>query len=224
MLKKNNLGYYILTIMFIIFNIIVFIVPVEKTAIFWIVYTFTIIPFAVQIAVWRLAFTKLKTLKSKFLGFPIIYISSMYLIIQLLVFGFFLVFPTIPSWIKFISCVIIMGVSSICLIAAEIGRDEVSRIESKIQRKVSKIKEMQVDVELIAESHKDVDVKIALQALAEKLKYSDPMSDDSLANIEDEITTKISAMKNELTEDFSATINEIEMLLSERNKKSKLLK
>lgn len=224
MSKNKKLGYIILGIAFVLFNIIAFAVPTAKTSVFLISYAFTFVAFAVQIAIWKLAFSKAKTLKSKFLGFPIIYLGIIYLIIQLLAFGVFLALPTIPNWIPIIACTLILGVLGICLITTEIGKEEVARVEAKVQRKVSTIKGLQVDVELIAETQTDTNVKTALEALAEKLKYSDPMSDESLAPIEDEIITKINALKVQSLPDILQSINRIELLISERNIKVKTLK
>lgn len=224
MSKNKKLGYIILGIAFILFNVIAFAVPIDKTSVFWIAYAFTVVAFAAQIGVWNLAFRKAETLKSKFLGLPIIHVGVVYLIIQLIAFAVFLALPWIANWIPIIACVVILGISGICLITTEIGRDEVTRVEAKIQRRVSTIKGLQTDVELIAEIQTDRETKEALDALAEKIKYSDPMSDESLTSIEDEISAKITALKTQSTDDTLALVKQIEMLLSERNKQTKTLK
>lgn len=224
MSKNKKLGYIILGIAFILFNVIAFAVPIDKTSVFWIAYAFTVVAFAAQIGVWNLAFRKAETLKSKFLGMPIIHVGIVYLIIQLIAFSVFLALPWIASWIPIIACVVILGISGICLITTEIGRDEVVRVEAKIQRKVSKIKSLQTDVELISETQTDVEAKNALESLSEKLKYSDPMSDDSLVTLETDILVKVNTLKTQSAADIPATVKQIEMLLSERNKKCKLLK
>lgn len=222
--KNKKLGYVTLGVAFILFNVIAFALPTAKTSVFWIAYVFTVVAFASQIAIWKLAFSKAETLKSKFLGFPIIYVGIVYLIIQLLAFGVFLALPIIPNWIPIIACTVILGVSSICLITTEIGREEIARVEAKAQPKVSSLKRLQSDIELIAEAQTDAEAKIVLESLAEKLKYSDPMSDESLIPIEDEISVKINVLKTQPTTDIHASAKQIEKLLLERNKKTKLLK
>lgn len=224
MSKNKKLGYIVLGIVFVLFNVIAFAVPIAKTSVFWISYAFTVVAFAAQIGIWNLAFSKAETLKSKFLGLPIIYVGIVYLIIQLFAFGVFFVLPWIASWIPIITCAVILGISGICLITTEVGREEVSRVEAKVLRKVSIIKGLQTDVEIIAEVQTDADSKKALEALAEKLKYSDPMSDESLAQIEDEISAKIAALKTQPIADIHASVKQIEMLLLERNKQSKTRK
>lgn len=224
MSKNHKLGYCVLSIAFILINVIAFAVPTVKTAAFWIAYIFTALAFALQIAIWRAAFGKSKTLKSKFLGLPLIHVGIVYLIIQLVAFAAFLVFPALPIWISIVACAAITGISAICLITTEIGRDEIARVEEKVQKKVSSIKSLHAEVELIAGNHLDSDIKVALDSLAEKIKYSDPMSDDSLAPLEEEINTRVYAFKSQSAAEILASIEQIEILLLERNKKVKMLK
>ena len=61
-----------------------------------------------------------------------------------------------------------------------------------------------------------------MQALAEKLRYSDPMSDETLAALEREIADKVNVLKT--TADKTQSAAEIALLLDERNKKCKILK
>lgn len=67
MSKNIKLGYLILGIVFVLFNVIAFAVPTDKTSVFWITYAFTVISIVAQIFIWNLAFSKAETLKSKFL-------------------------------------------------------------------------------------------------------------------------------------------------------------
>ena len=70
-MKKNNLMPYLaLGIVFALFNVIAFVTPTDKTATFWTAYVFSVVAFAVQIPLWKIAFGKKDTLKSKFLGIP----------------------------------------------------------------------------------------------------------------------------------------------------------
>ena len=58
--------------------------------------------------------------------------------------------------------------------------------------------------------------------LAEKIRYSDPMSDEQLADIEDRIAVKIAELKS--SADKVKIINELNSLLDERNRKIKISK
>lgn len=221
-MKNKNLGYAVLGILFVLISVIAFVIPTEKTATFWIVYVFTAMAFVAQIAIWKKAFGKEDTLKSKFLGLPVVHIGIVYLIIQIIVLAVFTAVPTLPNWSAIVVCVVILGISAICTIAGEAGRNEIERVEAKVQKKVFFIKELQADIELLADAETDTSTEAALHQLAEKIRFSDPMSNNALAEVEAAITAKIAELKT--ASDKMVVIQELNSLLAERNKKSKILK
>ena len=217
-MKKNiKKAYTALGIAFIVFNVIAFVVPTVKTTTFWIAYAFTIVAFALQVAVWNTAFKADDALKSKFLGIPIIYVGILYLVLQVIAFAVFFAFPAIPSWIAVIACVVFLGLSAICLIGANAAKNEIKRVEEKVNQKVFYIRQLQTDVEILAEQEQNPETKAALTKLAEKIRYSDPMSRETLADIEAEIKEKVFKLKT--AEHKSDLITELDLLLTERNKK-----
>ena len=223
MMKKNNLmSYLALGIVFALFNVIAFVIPTEKTATFWIAYTFSAVAFAVQILLWKIALGKKDTLKSKFLGIPVIHVGITYLIIQLIAFAVFMIFPTLPVWLAVVVCAIILAISALCTIAGQAGANEINRVEEKIKVKRAFIQFLQTDIEMLYESETDVETKAALCKLAEKVRFSDPMSHEMLGELESRISAKVEEMKAET--DKKAIIEEIELLLTERNKKCMILK
>lgn len=222
MMKKNSTkGYVILGILFALISIIAFAVPTVKTATFWIAYVFTAAAFAAQIIIWRTALGK-ETLKSKFLGFPVVHIGIVYTVIQVIAFAVFMFVPTLPTWSAIVVCSVIAGISAVCMISADAGRNEIERVEAKVQKKVFYIRELQADIELLADNETNADVKKALTQLAEKIRFSDPMSNEQLADLEDKISTKIEELKT--TSSQLEIITELNSLLDERNKKYKILK
>ena len=223
MMKKNNLmSYLALGIVFALFNVIAFVIPTDKTATFWTVYAFSVVAFAVQIPLWKIAFGKKDTLKSKFLGIPVIHVGVTYLIIQLIAFAIFMIFPTLPVWLAVVVCTIILAISALCAIVGQVGANEINRVEEKIKVKRAFIQFLQTDIEMLAESETDVETKAALKKLAEKVRFSDPMSHEMLGELESRISAKVEEMKT--TADKKALIEEITTLLTERNKKCKILK
>ena len=222
MKKNKGMAYAVLAIVFVLFNVIAFAVPTAKTSTFWIAYVFTTIAFASQIAIWKFAFKGADTLKSKFLGIPLISVGITYLIIQLITFTIFMAFPIAPSWIAIVVCALILGISAISLIGTETGREEINRVEEKVEKKVFYIKSLQVDIEMLASDETDDDIKAALTKLVEKIRFSDPMSNDVLADIEAEITAKVKELKT--AENKTEIIKVLDSLITERNKKAKLLK
>ena len=223
MMKKNSTkGYVFLGILFALVSIIAFAVPTAKTATFWIAYVFTAAAFAAQIGIWKTALGKEGTLKSKFLGFPIVHIGIVYAIIQVIAFAVFLFAPTLPTWSAIVVCPIIAGLSAVCMISADAGRNEIERVEAKVQNKVFYVREMQADIELLADNESDAAVKTALTHLAEKIRFSDPMSNEQLADLENKISIKAAELKTASSK--LEIITELNSLLDERNKKCKILK
>lgn len=222
-MKKNSLmSYLALGVVFALFNVIAFVVPTDKTATFWVAYAFSVVAFAVQIPLWKIALGKKDTLKSKFLGIPVIYVGITYLIIQLIAFAVFMLFPTIPAWLAVVVCVIILAISALCAIAGQAGANEINRVEEKIKVKRAFIQFLQMDIEMLAETETDSETKIALKKLAEKVRFSDPMSHEMLGELESRISAKVEEMKISSNKIF--LIGEIDLLLTERNKKCRILK
>ena len=222
MKKNKGMAYAVLGIAFVMFNVIAFAVPTVKTATFWVAYVFTAVAFASQIAIWNFAFKGTDTLKSKFLGIPLISVGITYLIIQIIAFAVFMALLLAVSWIAIVVCALILGISAICLIGTETGREEINRVEEKVEKKVFYIKSLQVDIEMLASTETDADTKTALTKLAEKIRFIDPMSNDILSDLEAEITAKVKELKT--AENKAEIITVLDLLITERNKKAKLLK
>ena len=223
MMKKNSTkGYVILGILFALVSIIAFAVPTAKTTTFWIAYVFTAAAFAAQIGIWKTALGKEETLKSKFLGFPVVHIGIVYAVIQVIAFAVFMFVPTLPAWSAIVVCSVIAGISAVCMISADAGRNEIERVEANVQKKVFYIRELQADIELLADNERDAAVKAALTQFAEKIRFSDPMSNEQLADLENKISTKVAELKTASNE--LEIITELNSLLDERNKKCKTSK
>ena len=98
-MKKNGFcGYAILAVLFVLLNVIVFVVPINRSSAFWIAYVFAAMAFAAQIGIWKAALGREDTLKSKFLGLPVIHVGIVYLGVQVAVLAVFMFAPMLPVW------------------------------------------------------------------------------------------------------------------------------
>ena len=190
MKKNSSKGYLILGILFILVSVIAFAVPAAKTAAFWISYGFAVIAFAAQLIIWKAALGRSESLKSMFLGFPVVHIGIVYLIVQVIALAVFLFIPTLPIWSAVVGCAVVAGVSAVCMITSDVGRSEIERVSAKVKEKTFYIKQLQADVELLAGAETDTATRLALAQLAEKIRYSDPMSNEQIADIENRIAAK----------------------------------
>lgn len=222
-MKKNSVkGYMILVLLFILVSVIVFAVPTTKTKTVWISYAFTVVAFAEQIAIWNAALGKRETSKSKFLGFSVIHIGIVYLIVQIVTFAIFMIVPMFPSWSALVVCAIIFGVSGVCMVATILGWNEIERVEARVQKKGFYIKELQEEIEIFADNENDPAIKNALIQLAKRIRFSDPISNEALTDLENRILAKASELKS--TASKLEIVREINLLLDERNKRCKILK
>lgn len=222
MKKNNSKSYVIFGILFVLVNVAAFAIPSVKNSVFWVSYAFTLIAFAVQIVIWKSALGCAESLKSKFLGFPVVYIGIVYLVIQIIVSTVFLLIHTLPIWSAVVAYAVLAAVSAICMITSTLGRGEIERVSAKVNEKTFYVKQLQADIELLADTETDTAAKAALTQLAEKIRYSDPMSDEQIADVENQIVAKITELKSYT--DKEKIINEIYLLLDERNRKIKILK
>jgi len=89
--------------------------------------------------------------------------------------------------------------------------------------KVSFITSLKNYVLSIADQVDDAEIKSKLNDLAEKITYSDPMSDESLSSIENEIKSSITSIENGVAEnrekeEICADIKKASILLERRNR------
>ncbi|MGN0575015.1 MAG: hypothetical protein ACI4J2_03200 [Ruminococcus sp.] len=219
---KNKTPYIVIAILFILFNVIAFVIPAEKVSVFWIGYIFTVIAFAVVGFVWYLTIGKKQDLKSKLLGSSVTYISAVYLAVQFVAFLIFMFVPSAPNWCALLVCVMILGISAVCMITTNAGTEMITATENKVAVKRQFIKDLQIEVEMLSEIETDGEIKQNLTELAKKIRLSDPMSDPSLSELEDELMVKVSAIES--SSDKISAIHEAENLLLKRNKKVKAMK
>ena len=221
-MKNNKKSYLIIGIVFVLFSVIAFAIPNPKTASFWIAYVFTVIAFDVQYLIWHKTSKEEQPPVSHLLGYSVIHIGIVYLLLQIITGLVFSIASSLPAWAAVIISIIILRVSAICLISSDMGITEVTRVEEKVNEKVLFIREIQTDIEILISREEDEAIKSKLVSLAEKVRFSDPMSNERLADIEKMIISKTVELK--LADDKEKLIKEINLLLDERNQKCKIYK
>ena len=214
-------------IILVVYIVLAFIIPFNKGGSFWTGFGFSMIAILLAAGVGHYAFNNEKLI-SKYYRAPLILVVWRYLVIQLIVSLAEMVLYFIPFQYGLALNTALLGACLIGLIAIDVSVDEIERIDEKINEKVFYIKSMQADVEGLISKASDEAAKKELKALAETIRYSDPMSSPQLASIENKIEAKAAA----LTEAIEATdadslktlCNELQQLFAERNRKCKLLK
>lgn len=230
---KKTLKYYsiIWGIVLILFNVISF-VPAENlgveryTASFWIGYVFITLSFIGQ---YVCTYFALKDgLNKTFYRLSLISTSYTGLILSFVFGGLCMLISVIPYWISVILCAVVLTFNVITVAMAATASEIVSGIDEKIKTKTFFIKSLTVDAEDLIARAKSQDAKSACKKVYEAVRYSDPMSNDALSSVENEITYKMSKLQAAVMSDdsgsVSSTADEILILLANRNSKCKLLK
>ena len=215
---KNYL--IIWAILLVLFNVIAFTFVLAGVGSFnmsfFLVYFYTLVAFLVQLVVMYYG-TKNITKEKLFYNMSYIELSYTMLIIMLLFSSVYLFFT---KWfILLISC-IILAIYTIKIIKAYTAVDIVSNIDNKVKEKTSFIKNITIDIETLVKNNKEI---TELKELYELVRYSNPVSNENVLNIEQEIKLNIDKLEEliENKKDIKEISNNIKKLINKRNNELK---
>lgn len=232
---KKDFKFYIISwaILVVIFNAAVFAIPNEIEGInkfngaFWPGYIFITLAFIGQLICAAFAF-KAKTPGKLFLNIPIITVSYFALIISIVIGLICMLIPGIPNWIGIISCVLVLGISAVSVISAQSAAAIINENEKKVTAETSFIKSLSIDAKNLTAYAKTDESNSAAKKVYEAIRYSDPMSNEKLNDIEEKIKEEFDVFKNAVmadnTNEIALSENKITALITDRNNKCKMLK
>ena len=234
-MKKNFRSYALIwAIMLVVFNAVVFLVrpvipgySVNYDARFWTAWGFILAAFAGNLVCAYFAF-KAQSLKKLFYNLPLVTVSYAGLIVMLVLGGALMLIPGCPAWIAAVVCLIAAAVTAAAVVRADWAGKAADAVEEKVKTQTSFIKTLTVDAECLLDSAKSDAVKAECKKVFEAVRYSDPMSNDTLSSIEAEITVKMSEFTSAVVDDDATNAKDIAdefvILVGNRNKKCKLIK
>ena len=219
-------------ILLALFNVISFVsvgwagIP-KYTPSFWLGYVFITLSFIGQIVCAYFAL-KDSDIKKTFYNVSLIAISYIGLILSFVFGGLCMIISPLPYWVGIILCAIVLAFNIIAVVKATAAIDIVGGIDKKVKEDTFFIKSLTVDAENLISCAKSEAVKAECKKVYEAVRYSDPMSNSALSSIESEIIMKFSKLTDAVvSDDFNATaeyVDELVILICERNKKCKFLK
>ena len=181
----------------VVYNVIAFALPFGKTAVFFLSWIFTMAALAAQVYVIRTAFFNGEGVRSKLYGFPIARVGLLYLAVQVVLGLVFMALGAIvPLWLPLVLYVILMGAALIGLVATEGAREEVERQERKLVKDVSRMRKFQAHIKMLAREGQIPEAKEPLKELAEAFRYSDPVSNEALREIEDTLADDLAHLQD----------------------------
>lgn len=231
-MNKNFKHYAIAwAILLVIFNVLCFVTPDDSMTkyegAFWVGYIFITLAFLGQLAVSYSVF-KAQNLQKLFYNISLVKISWTGLILTMIFGSICMIIPEFPVWLGVIICVVILGFNAISLTKASAAAEMVSRIDDKIKTQTFFIKMMTADTDSLMARAKDDAARAEVRKVHEAVKYSDPMSNDALSGVEQQIFNKYIELSTAVDEGNALKIKECAermlQLLVERNNKCKVLK
>lgn len=232
---KKGFKYYlsIWVILLAVFNVAVFATPAEAGGYskfggaFWVGYIFITLSFIGQLICAYIAF-KADSLQKFFYNVPLIRISRTGLVLTAIFGTLCMAIPNLPNWIGVILCLAVLAFTAITVIKATAAGDIVSGIDKNIESKTSFIKLLTADAEALMSAAKTPELKAEVKKVYEAIRYSDPMSNAALEEINEQIQNQFSVFADAVkAEDFDLAFSysdELIILIDNRNKKCKLLK
>ena len=232
---KKSIGVYsvIWAICLAIFNVITFVTPNEIggvskfTASFWVGYVFITVAFIGQLVCAFFAL-KAENVKKMFYRIPMISISYTGLILMLIAGGIFMAIPTLPEWIGIIVCVIILAFNAIAVIKATAAVEVVGGIDEKVKTQTFFVKSLAADAQSLMASAKSDELRTEAKKVYEAIRYSDPMANDALAELDIQIKRQFNAfsdaVKAEDDELAKETADALAEIIERRNQECKLIK
>ena len=225
-MKKDTIrGIVALAVVLVLYILLAFLIPFVHTATFWVSFVFTLIAFAVVAAAIYIAFIKNPNAKSRFYGFPIARIGVIYGLVQLIAgFIFMVLSQWAPVWAAVLVYAIALGATVIGLVSAEAVVSEIHVQDAKLKKNVSLMRSLQSKVNQMAAQSENVDIK----ALADALRYSDPVSNDAITDAEADLAATVDELQSAYVDGDSEAVAKLcrkaSALLAERNRLSKLNK
>lgn len=221
MRKENLRGYILLAFVFVIY--LAATIPFPKTAVFWIAFSFSLFAIFSQIYAIRAWKNGMARIKDKFYEFPLLRVSVLYLILQIGVSILLMLFSQkVPIFAAVLAEVVLMALAVGGCFAAETAGREVIRQEADRKSELAKMEELQGQIRRLTAQCDEEKMREMLQRLAEEVRYSNPVSNDSSEEIEEEITVLFSEIEERILDDdpenAEAVCDRMRGLLRERDR------
>ena len=218
--KTGIMTALIYIIIFAVFNLLVFFIFNEKNSVFWVSYAFVCIAFGVQIVSMLISFKGLET-ETVFMGIPLASLSFYYFFAAVFAGVVFMFFQNAPMKLALALQIIILAAYLVVAILAIMSRDAVQQVNDEVRENVREVKRLNVEVDSLLAQVSDPMLKKAVRRVSETVKYSDPMSTEAVADLDEQIKEAINGLRvyieNGRNADAAQMCKDIELLYMQRN-------
>ena len=204
---KKEREYVILITVLVLYQVIAFVPPFEKSIVFWQAYIFSMVSVILAFIVIKHSYREEQKLESKVFRVPIIYVC---LLGSLLMMGLSIVFMIlgnrIPIWVESILFSIILATMVISWISNEESIEIIENVQSEGKKQIAFISLLRSQLEVIYGSCDD-EIRDKVGELVEVMKYSDPVSNNALVNIESQIQINVDKLEQCIVDNKKAEID-----------------
>ncbi len=149
-------------------------------------------------------------------------------ILSVVLAGLYMFVYKIPEWLIFTLFVIVCGVSALSAVKAKTAVALVEGVDERIKEQTHVFKTLAADAEHLLSTCRSTELKAEAKKVYEAIRYSDPMSNDALADIEGQIQGEFTffaqAINSEDIELAKSVGEGLLNLIDSRNKKCKIIK
>lgn len=201
----------------IVLSLVLVIVPIEKTTTVWVAYIFTILALIINSSV------SVKKRKSELSNLSLVYTGFTYLAVQVVILVLTMIFPSIPAWIILIFNIVVLAIAILISMILFKSSNYIIKIDEKNKTKRFFVKEIEVELNLIINDEDNAELKKKMMKISELIRFSDPISNEYVELLEDEIKYILNEISNN-THDKGILLDTLDKKLKERNQKINLYK
>ena len=221
--KFGMMAALIYFVIFVAYNLFVFLIFKNYNNIFWISYVFMIIVYLIHIGC-TFYIGKNLTVRAAFFGISLFSFSVYFAFAELFVSFVFMIFRTSANVrVAVLIQSLLLCIFVVIAVVSLMTRDVVSDVDKKIKENVGNIRGLNVDVEMLIQRCTDTETTSALNKLSEIIKYSNPMSTNAVATQDQMIMQYMPELRMAFDSDDMEKVKDLckklELLFIERNKK-----
>ena len=233
---KNKMKYYVISwiVLVALFNVVCFVTPEEINGVskydgaFWSGYGFIMATFILHF-IYAIFSLSTNSKEKRILNVPLMIISCCELVLMVIAGLVCMVIPGLPNWVGSIVCSIILAFSVLSVITFKGVGENSSNANRVLNERTNKFRELYDVSVLIERNARNEESRQLARKVSEAIKYSDPVSDESLFSMENEIELKLNNLSNLISNEeemdiVKGKVNELLSLIEARNNKCKTMK
>lgn len=188
---------------------------------FWISFVFAIISFPLAFFITYLSARSTKRLSDWLFSLPIIRWCVIYVVAELVLSTAFMLIPDLSWKIAFLPQFLLPILFLVIVVPCFAQRKHVASVQQETVRKVSYMRQMHAKLTALLPRTEDAAVKKELEKAIDLVRHSDPMSADSLAEIEEKMASMVeqldSLIRNGHYDVAAPVAKELSLLVVERS-------